>query len=57
MSKPKATERKCKDCIEIIPVIPRRVRCCSCYKKYTNYTKINDEVKFIDDDDVIDTPH
>lgn len=58
MPKPKPTERKCKDCIEIIPVIPRRVRCCSCYKKYTNYTKINDEVKFIDDDDeVIDTHH
>ena len=51
MPKPKATERKCKDCPAIIPVIPRRVRCCSCYKKYTNYTKINTKVQFIDDDD------
>ena len=51
MPKPKATERKCKDCPAIIPIIPRRVRCCSCYKKYTNYTKINAKVQFIDEDD------
>ena len=58
MAKPKATERKCKDCFEIIPNVAKRVRCISCYKKYTNYTKINEaEVKFIDDDDVIETHH
>ena len=47
----KLLERKCKDCQNTFPYIPRRIRCVDCYKKYTNFTKINEEVKFIEDDD------